>query len=144
MADLLSPAQAADLAATHKAAFTQSRPWSETEIADLLADQSTFGFGDTRCFAIVRVIAGEAELLTLATHPEHQRQGLARALMPLWQKEAAARNARDMFLEVAEDNVPAQQLYLSCGFALFARRKAYYPRHGAASVDALLMKRAFL
>lgn len=144
MADLLSPAQAADLAATHKAAFTQSRPWSETEIADLLADRFTFGIGDARCFAIVRVIAGEAELLTIATHPDHQRQGLARALMPLWQAEAAARDATEVFLEVAEDNVSAQQLYLSCGFALFARRKAYYARRGAASVDALLMKRAIL
>lgn len=144
MAETLRPEQAAELAATYAAAFTETRAWSASEISGLLQDRFTFGLGDERCFGLVRVIAGEAELLTLATHPDHQRQGLARAVLGAVVQAAQARGAEEMLLEVAEDNFAAQALYSSCGFGVFARRKAYYARSGAAPVDALLMKRAFL
>ena len=131
------------LAATHAAAFTQSRPWNASEIADLLDDRFTHLTGDARAFALVREIAGEAELLTIATHPDHQRQGHGRRLMEAWMRNAAQRGATTAFLEVAEDNAAARALYLACGFGLVGIRKAYYPRQKAAAVDALLMKRQF-
>jgi len=131
------------LAATHAAAFSQSRPWSAKEFADLLADRFTFLSGDARAFALVREIAGEAELLTIATHPDHQRQGHGRRIMQMWMAQAASRGVEDAFLEVAEDNTAARALYLACGFGLVGIRKAYYPRPTAAAADALLMKRVF-
>ena len=67
-----------DLAHTHAAAFTQSRPWTADEFADLLANRFThYVVGNAQSFALFQVIADEAELLTIATHPSHQRQGLA-------------------------------------------------------------------
>lgn len=135
--------QARDLAATHQAAFIQSRPWSEQEFAELLTNRFIHHVGDARCFALIRVIADEAELLTIATHPDHQRQGLARKCMVNWQALAQSLGANNAFLEVAEDNFPARGLYSDSGFGVFGRRKAYYPRPEAESVDALLMKRVF-
>ncbi|UWQ54631.1 GNAT family N-acetyltransferase [Leisingera caerulea] len=139
MADPLTPE---DLAATHAAAFTQSRPWSAAEFASLLDSPLTFATGDARCFALVRVIADEAELLTIATSPAHQRQGLARACMADWESAARARGAAEVFLEVAADNAPAQALYNACGFAECGRRAGYYRREGAKPADAILMRKA--
>ncbi|KIC38040.1 GNAT family N-acetyltransferase [Leisingera sp. ANG-M7] len=139
MSDPLTPAQ---MAATHAAAFTQSRPWSALEFAALLDSPLVFAAGDARCFALVRVIADEAELLTIATDPAHQRQGLARACMADWESAARARGAAEAFLEVAEDNAPAQALYRVGGFAECGRRAGYYRRKDANPADAILMRKS--
>lgn len=138
MTDALTPAQ---MAATHKAAFIQSRPWSEREFSDLLASKFTFAVGDDRCFALVQVIAGEAELLSIATHPDHQRQGLAADVMAAWHAQAARQNAERAFLDVAADNTPAIALYRNCGYAPHGRRPGYYKRTATETIDAILMQR---
>ena len=129
------------MAAIHKAAFTQSRPWGAEEFTSLLAHPSVFACGDSRTFALVRVIVDEAELLTIATHPLFQRQGHARAVMAAWQAEAAKRGATHGFLEVASDNAAARQLYHACGFAETGLRKGYYLRGDAQAADAVIMAR---
>lgn len=132
------------MASTHAAAFTQSRPWSEGEFADLLTNRLTFAIGDARCFALVRVIVDEAELLTIATHPDYQRQGLARAVMKNWQALAVQRGAVTAFLEVAADNLQACQLYAVSGYSICGNRPGYYPRQDGPAVDAQLMRRALV
>jgi len=139
MASLLMPAA---MASTHSAAFTRSRPWSEAEFAELLDNRLTFVVGDERCFALIRVIVDEAELLTIATHPNHQRQGLARAVMTDWQIQAAQRGAVTAFLEVAADNRQACHLYAVSGYSICGNRPAYYPRQDGTAVDAQMMRRA--
>ena len=129
------------MARTHAAAM-QSRPWRAEEFAALLSHPGTFALGDTACFALVRVIADEAELLTIATHPGHRRQGLARACMAAWMAEAAARGAAQAFLEVAHDNAPALALYQAMGFSRSGLRPGYYPRPDAPAADAVVMTRA--
>ncbi|KIC11801.1 alanine acetyltransferase [Leisingera sp. ANG-M1] len=139
MTNPLTPEQ---MAAAHAAAFTQSRPWSADEFASLLESPLAFAAGDARCFALVRVIADEAELLTMATDPDHQQQGLARTCMAAWESIARERGAAEAFLEVAADNAPAQALYRTCGFAECGRRAGYYRREGAEPADAVLMRKA--
>lgn len=138
MADPLTPQQMAQI---HAAAFTQSRPWSQAEFTALLDSPLVLACGDARAFALVRLVADEAELLTLATHPAHQRQGLGRAVMQAWQSQAKLRGATESFLEVAADNAPALSLYESEGFAVCGRRRGYYPRRNGTSVDAIVMQR---
>lgn len=135
----MTPAQMAE---THAAAFAEARPWSEAEFAALLAQPHCHAIGDARSFALIRVIADEAELLTIATRPDARRQGLARARMEAWQARARTSGAERAFLEVAADNVAALALYKTCGFAVEGRRKGYYPRAGSAAVDAIVMARA--
>ncbi|MCV6583960.1 MAG: GNAT family N-acetyltransferase [Marinibacterium sp.] len=130
-----------DMARTHCAAFVLSRPWDASEFASLLDGPGCFASGTPACFALVRVIADEAELLTIATHPDHQGRGLARALMPRWQDIAAARGARHAFLEVAADNAPAIALYLGAGYRDLGLRRGYYARETGPSVDARIMGR---
>ena len=130
-----------EMAAIHAAAFSQSRPWSADEFAEFLAQPAVFACESGQSFALVRVIADEAELLTIATHPSVQREGRARELMHMWQSEAVRRGAQHAFLEVAADNSAAQHLYLSCGFVQAGLRKDYYARAGGRAADAVIMTR---
>ena len=69
------------LARLHATAFEQDRPWSPEEFASLLTQPGTLLLGDERAFILGRVILDEAEVLTLATHPDHRRRGLATTLL---------------------------------------------------------------
>lgn len=129
------------LAKIHAAAFTQSRPWSASEFADLLNGRFTHLAGDERSFALFQVIADEAELLTIATHPRYQRRGLARRVMADWQARAQQLGASRAFLEVAADNTAAIALYEMSGYTPCGRRTAYYRRNNGPKVDAIMMER---
>jgi ribosomal-protein-alanine N-acetyltransferase len=129
------------LASTHAAAFTTDRPWSAAEFANLLSHPSTLLTGDARAFVLARVILDEAEILTLATHPAHRRQGLARAALDTFITAAARRGATRAFLDVAEDNAPARALYAATGFSEIARRPGYYHAADGPSRDAIILAR---
>ena len=122
-----------DLAATHAAANTVDRAWSAQEFSSLLAADTVL-FGDARSFVLGRIVAGEGEVLTLATHPDHQRLGLARAALT-----AFCAACDTVVLEVADDNSAACALYASLGFAEVGRRKGYYRRKTGAA-DALILR----
>lgn len=127
------------LAATHAAAFTTERPWTAPEFADLLVQPTTLLVGDARSFLLARVILDEAEILTLATHPDHRRQGLARAALADFLDRARASGATRAFLDVAADNGPARALYAGAGFTEIARRKGYYTASDGTRADALVL-----
>ena len=130
------------MAATHADAFVLSRAWSVDEFTSLLSHPSVFALGDERAFVLARVIADEAELLTIATRRDAQRTGLARRLMDDWHDEAQRRGAAHVFLEVAADNAPARSLYAACGYSETGRRRGYYTRDGKPPADAVIMARA--
>lgn len=145
------PAVAFDLdalAELHAEAFAQAwdQPWSRDSIATLLAMPGAFGLiglvdGAPAGLVIARVAAGEAEILTLGITPDARRQGLARLLLDEAASHAAAEGAERLFLEVAEDNLPAQSLYSGAGFVRVGRRPDYYARAGGARVAALILAR---
>jgi len=137
-------ADADALARVHASAFDS--PWSAGDILRFAEDPGGFVLAaETETgmtgFILCRVLAGEAEILTLAVRPEHRRRGVARDLV-----EAAAAlaglTAAAMFLEVADDNPPGLALYAGAGFSRVGRRAGYYARSGAAAVDAIVMRRA--
>ncbi|ASM71255.1 MULTISPECIES: ribosomal protein S18-alanine N-acetyltransferase [Roseobacteraceae] len=127
------------MAHIHAAAFTSARPWSADEFAALLDNPHVFASSQPQGFALVREVAGEAELLTIAVHPDHQGQGIGRVLMVQWMDRVRP-TASEAFLEVAADNAPALALYTACGFGQAGLRAAYYPRANAPAVDAVLMR----
>lgn len=127
------------LATIHSAAFVGSRGWSAHEFAELLISPFCFLVGNENSFAIGRVIADEAELLTIATPPTVQRSGFGRQCLSEFHREAAARGAVSAFLEVAEDNIAAMSLYESAGWLQTAVRKGYYARTGGIRVDARIL-----
>jgi ribosomal-protein-alanine N-acetyltransferase len=130
------------LATCYARAFGNSgRAWSAEEFATLLDSAFVFALGDARAFILGRVIADEAEVLTLATDPDHRRKGLARACLTAFDAGARARGATTAFLEVAEDNAPALALYRATGYRETARRVGYYARRQGPKVDALILSK---
>lgn len=130
------------MAILHAAAYRLDRPWTAAEFRALSDSPHVFALGDARAFILVRVIADEAEVLTIATHPDHRRKGLALALLRRFHALARARGATTAFLEVAADNAPALALYQAAGYARVGQRRAYYARKDAPAADALLLRRA--
>lgn len=133
---ILSPAEMASLYAK---CFVMPRPWNATEFADILASLHVFAACRPSGFALGRVIADEAELLTLAVDPARRRQGLGRALLAEVEATARRRRAQRLFLEVAEDNAGALALYRGAGLEVTGRRKGYYRLPGGPAVDALIL-----
>ena len=84
---ILRPATRADgaaLAALHAAAFDE--PWSADDILRFAEDRGGFAVaaeadGGLAGFILCRMIAGEAEVLTLAVRPQLRRRGVGRALL---------------------------------------------------------------
>lgn len=129
----------AEWATLHAACFTVPRPWSEAEIAHLLASPHVFALGDSRGFMIGRAVAGESELLTLAVAPTIRRQGLGQKLVQTFLDQSRALGAESGFLEVAADNQAAIALYQRAGFAQAGKRRDYYTAPDGHKIDALVM-----
>lgn len=134
-------ADPAALAALHAEAF--DAPWDEASIEALLASPGVFAVAEAQGFILVRVVADEAEILTVAVRPPARRQGLARRLLDQALVRAAALGAVQVFLEVAASNLPAQGLYLQAGFEKSGLRRGYYARLDGTSEDALVLSLKF-
>lgn len=148
---ILQPDDAPALAILHASAF--ARPWSPASLRAELAKPSCFGLGllapdkagqtDPADNIISFVLFGraldEADMLTLATTPQHQKQGHARALLKTAFTHLTARGIARCLLDVAADNMPAITLYRELGFQEDGQRKAYYQRDDGDNVGAILM-----
>lgn len=134
----------AAMAALHKAAYTDERPWTKAEFAALLAQPGLILTGDKRSMLLGRVTLDEAEVLTLATHPDARRQGLAHAALRAFEWVAASHGAVTAFLEVSALNTAAHSLYTGVGYTEVARRRAYYTTRAGIPFDAIVMRKPLL
>lgn len=125
------------LAALHGTSF--DRAWTAAAFADLLSQPGVTAITAPDGFILFRVVADEAEILTLAVRPQARGRGQGAELTRNAAVVAAAAGAQRLFLEVAEDNVAARALYRRVGFEAVGRRPRYYARPGASPVDALLL-----
>lgn len=137
----MTPGPAPDparLAAIHAQAF--DAPWSTSELTALMSQPGVLALaeGDDG-FILIRTVADEAEILTLAVRPGRRRAGLGAALTRAAAAAARRQGARRLILEVAEDNTAARALYDRAGFIPAGRRKAYYARAGGPAADALIL-----
>jgi len=128
-----------ELARLHMRAYDRLRPWTAQDFASLLETPHVYLCTRAHAFALGRAVAGEVELLTIATDPEHRRQGLARACLADFEAEAKTRNATRSFLEVDHENPAAISLYESVGYATIATRDAYYSLRDGTRANALIM-----
>jgi ribosomal-protein-alanine N-acetyltransferase len=121
-------------------------PWSAISFRGLLLDTSilTLGVelnGELVAFAMAQTIAGESDILTVATAPEHRRKGLGATLIGALINRLGERGVSRITLDVAEDNAPARALYRGFGFTEDGRRPRYYTAGRDVPVDAVLMSR---
>ncbi len=90
-------------------------------------------------YGLMRVVAGEAEILTFGVDPRYRRAGHGGRILAEILARARTLGVRALFLEVAEKNAAARALYESRGFRLAGRRIGYY--RGPRGVDDALTYR---
>ena len=132
------------LAQLHGASF--HRGWGEGEFEQMLSERNTLVHRlrqgrRTIGFAVSRMAADEAEILSIAVEPKHRGRGLSRNLLLTHLGHLAGHGVRTVFLEVEENNQPARRLYNRAGFGVAGRRERYYKQPGGEQLNAVLMRR---
>jgi [ribosomal protein S18]-alanine N-acetyltransferase len=135
---------AAALAQLHGASF--HRGWGEGEFETMLTERNTLvhrlRLGRKIIgFAVSRMAADEAEILSIAVAASQRGRGLSRNLLLTHLGHLAGRGVRTVFLEVEENNRPARRLYDRAGFTVAGRRERYYRQADGEQLNALLMRR---
>jgi ribosomal-protein-alanine N-acetyltransferase len=96
--------------------------------------------GQPLAFSLAWSVADELHLLDMGCHPEHRRQGHARALIGELLRYAHQERKRLLLLEVRHSNQAAILLYRGVGFETTGVRRGYYSDTGE---DALEMRISF-
>jgi ribosomal-protein-alanine N-acetyltransferase len=118
------------------------RPWTHSLFVSELALRSSRAYFVAK---VGREIVGYAGLMmsltdghvtTIAVDPEWHRHGIGTRLLLALAREAVARGAAALTLEVRLSNRGAQELYNRFGFTAVGVRKGYYADTGE---DALVM-----
>lgn len=145
----------AELTQLHAQSFaTLGRAWSGAEFDRLQDDRATRwveaasrrldGSGLTLIgMALFRLVLDEAELLTICRHPKLSGQGLGFSLLERVISDAIQSGAASMYLEVAEGNHSARNLYDALGFRKVGRRRSYYRSSTGMAEDALVLRTDF-
>lgn len=132
----------------HRASFTQE--WTADEIAALLSQPGVSALVARRGswwtstrpvgFLLLRTVADEAEILTVAVHPSNRGGGTGRALVAEAMRRLYRERIDHAFLEVAADNEAALAIYRRLGFRMVGERPAYYSGAGGSGGLALVMR----
>ncbi|RZO32256.1 MAG: GNAT family N-acetyltransferase [Rhodospirillaceae bacterium] len=138
---VLGVGDALSMAQLHTEGF--GRPWSESDFAILLANETSIAFGlkessKLRAFILLRNISPELEIFSLVVSRKFRRQGLARCLVS--KSLASLAEAQTCFLEVSQSNKAALSLYRSLGFKDIGIRHNYYQSKTGVFDHAILMK----
>ncbi|MDE6481721.1 MAG: ribosomal protein S18-alanine N-acetyltransferase [Alphaproteobacteria bacterium] len=111
------------------------KPWTAADFMDLKKSGCDI-IASENGFIVYRVVADEAEIVTIGVAPDARRGGVAAAMLAIAEQDAKKRGAAKMFLEVATDNTAARALYRAAGYSEVGVRPKYYD-----GVDAILMAR---
>ncbi len=116
-------------------------PWSKTYFTVSLKRPRSYEHfyvarrgGAVVGYIIFNILHEEAHLLNIAVPPANQRQGIGKYLLASALEMIQADDGREVFLEVAVSNLPAQYLYRQFGFRICGIRKNYYGRYKDAYV----------
>ena len=144
---IVAPATPADLDAIEEIErHSFARPWPratfEAELARPIARlevaraPAIVGFCNYWIVGDPQGRGGEVHILAIATHPDHRRAGVGRALLAHALDQGRAQGATLATLEVRRGNAPAIALYARAGFRTVHVRRQYYQDNGE---DALVM-----
>lgn len=123
-----------ELANLHKLCFPH-KPWSAEDFAELKKSGCEI-IASQNGFIVYRTVLDEAEIITIGVHPDARKAGIASAMLGIMENELKKSGVKSIFLEVAENNTPARELYKSNGYSEIGVRAGYYD-----GVDAIMMKK---
>ena len=130
-----------EMAKLHSLSGSQTRPWSEIEYKKLLETTTSRLFYTENGFLVGRVIERDAEILNVVIHPDYRRLGKASKLICMFEKEAKNAGSSRCFLEVAESNNSAKELYKALGYLKVGQRNNYYKFVDGRKDDAAILSK---
>ncbi len=141
---VIVPTSASDsdvLAEIHKNCF--EKYWKISEFDDLLNRSANSGYLlkiDNIPAALILVMdTGDAlEILTIATHSDFRRKGLATRLLQEFDSVSPQSIDKNWLLEVEADNASAISFYEGLGFTKVGVRKKYYKKQNNERIDAII------
>ena len=118
-------------------------PWSEKSVASELDNKWALWLVALESDRVVGYIGSqtavdETDVMNVAVHPDHRRQGIAEALIEKLVLELKERGSHALMLEVRASNAPAIALYEKLGFLQVGLRKNYYRK---PKEDALILRK---
>ena len=140
---IAAAALAGPLSQLHRECFPDD-PWLPQALAEIMSIPGFFGRiaweeDEATGLALAQGLGEECEILSLGVVPGRRRTGIGSALLESVVIESRLRRVRNLFLEVADDNIAARALYGARGFVQIGRRPNYY-RRVAGLVDALVLR----
>ena len=120
-----------------------SDPWSEKSVGEELRNDLALWLvavdqGTVAGYVGSQTVLGETDMMNVAVHPGHRRQGIAEALINALVTELREMGSHCLTLEVRASNSPAIALYEKLGFRQVGRRPNYY-RHPRE--DGLILRK---
>jgi ribosomal-protein-alanine N-acetyltransferase len=122
------------LATLHELCFPH-KPWTENDFTELKQSGCEI-ISSENGFIVWRVVLDEAEIITIGVHPAQRNNGIAEAMLILAENEIKKSGVKKIFLEVAENNIPAYNLYTKYGYKKIGIRPKYY-----YGIDAIIMEK---
>ncbi len=133
------------LAALYAQCFEHTRGWGEDDFEAMLLATGVVALvaDDYQGFGMIRCIAGDAEILTLAVPSSQRRKGRGEAIVSAMCAWARKQGAGSISLEVRPSNSAALSLYGKMGFRTLSRvRGDYYQNSDGSYEDALTLQLA--
>lgn len=144
---LTAPQDFRELFALDQACFAPGIAWSKAElqyflrypgnIALVAQDESGSIAGFAIAGKLLRNGVTMGRLITIDVDPARRRRGVGHMLLEETESQLRAARATAVLLEVAVDNVAAQEFYEKHGFARTGRIRGYY----LGRIDAFVMEK---
>lgn len=132
----------------HKKSFRIG--WAVSEFELLLANSNVISDGTFHQssagmigFVLSRVAVDEGELLTIAVDPDRRNSKIGSGLLEGHIDSLRLAGVKNLFLEVAEDNIAGLKLYRKFGFETVGKRPNYYSSEGDHRINAEVMTLRF-
>ena len=120
-------------------------PWSVNSIASELDNRLSFWLVAVENDCVLgyigsQTVLGETDMMNIATHPDHRKQGIAAALIEALIAGLKERGSHSLMLEVRASNEAAISVYRRLDFVEVGKRKNYYRN---PKEDALILRKEF-
>ena len=119
--------------------------WSERSVASELTNSLSLWLvaeeeGNVWGYVGSQTVMDETDMMNIAVHPEHRKQGIAATLVNNLVDVLKTRGSHSLMLEVRASNDPARKLYDKLGFQQVGLRKNYYRN---PKEDACILRKDF-
>ena len=119
--------------------------WSERSVASELTNSLSLWLvaeeeGNVWGYVGSQTVMDETDMMNIAVHPEHRKQGIAATLVNNLVDALKTRGSHSLMLEVRASNDPARKLYDKLGFQQVGLRKNYYRN---PKEDACILRKDF-